>query len=352
MAMKVNAVPGLRIVGACSVWPQDILGSSAQLTNEQLYAKLLGPNWLQIANERGLDLLKPQQEYGVMTRGWTQGTSIGSVELGIAAAEKLLAETGCNAGDLDCIWVATSTPNHITSTIAGKIAKHLGVTAAAMDIRAGGAAGLNAIASAAMYHANGCQLSMIVAAEAGTKYLGQHDLANSLLFGDGASALIIASDASVGAAGLLGAVIGNASWQGKAFTVPGVLPPTPMSNFDEFFWQKPDAIYRAHLSKTWELVGQQLRAAFPSECAELSELLPYAVTRDQVRAAAESFQARCDISMRLLENHGCLGCASPVAAFAEYWNAHVKNKSDKEVRRIGSLAVAGGISWSGLLWQF
>ncbi len=352
MTMKINAVLGLRIIGACNVWPQDLLDPGAQLTNEQVYEKLLGPNWLSIARERSLDLLKPAQEYGVNSRGWTQGSAIGSVELGIAAAEKVLAETGYDPADIDCIIAATSTPSYITSTIAGKIAKHLNVTAAALDIRAGGAAGLNAITTAAMYHANGCKLSLIVAAEAPTKYLSQHDLANGLLLGDGASALIIASDDSAGAAGLLGGVIGSAAWHGKAFTVPGALPPTHASDFDEFLWQKPNAEYRACLAQAWKMAGQQLREAFPVESKSLSALLPYAVTRDQVRAAAEPFNAACDISLRLLENQGCIGCASPIAALSNYWNEFVKAEKNNGTHCVGSLAVAGGISWSSLLWQF
>lgn len=352
MATKINAVTGLRIVGACNVWPQDLLGSAAQLTNAQVYEKLLGPEWSNIARERALDLFKPAQAYGVNARGWTQGSAIGSVELAIAAAEKVLAESGYDAADLDCIIAATSTPSYITSSIAGKIAKHLNVSAAALDIRAGGAAGLNAIATAAMYHTNGCKLSLIVAAEAPTKYLSQRDLANGLLLGDGAAALIIASDTSAGAAGLVGGVIGSAMWHGTAFTVPGALPPTHASNFDEFLWQKPDAEYRACLAQAWEMAGQQLREAFPVESASLSALLPYAVTRDQVRAAAAPFNAACDISLQLLENRGCIGCASPIAALSDYWNEFVKGEKNSGSNCVGSIAVAGGISWASLLWQF
>lgn len=351
MPMKLNAVTGLKIVGAANIWPQDVLGDSARLSNPQVYRAFLGSDWQEVVKERSLDIGWPAHAYGVNARGWTRGSSIGSLELGIAAADKVLAESGCRPEDIDCIIAATSTPNYITSSLAGKIAKHLNIGAAALDIRSGGAAGLNAMTTAATYHANGCKVSLIVAAEAGSKYLGQHDLSNGLLFGDGASALVVRSDASAGEAGLLGSVVGNFSWAGRAFTVPGKLPPDLQSTAEDFVWQKPDATYLAHLSQSWELAGRQLRDAFPGHCASLSAFLPYAVTKDQVLSAAAPFGAPCDISLRLLSDHGCLGCTSPLASLVEYWREYQRPGKTCGGQTIASLAVAGGISWAGLLWQ-
>lgn len=351
MSMILGAIPGIRIAGAANAWPQDLLGETAQLNNEQVYAAFLGSDWKAILSDRQWDLDRPRQMFGVNTRGWTRGSAIGSLELSIAAAEKALAQSGFNAGDLNCIFSATCSPYQITSTLSGKIAKHLNTDAVAMDIRAGGAGGLNSMATAALYHSHGCKVSLVVSAEASSQYIGSHDLANGLLFGDGASAMVLVSDANAGASGLVGAVMGNAGWKGKPFTVPGRLPPGQNFDPEDYLFQTPDATYRACLADTWARTAERLQQTFPAQCRSLTAMLPYAVTQQQVLAAAEPFNAPCDASLTLLAHHGCIGCASPMAALVQHWQSTVASGKDPHGEMLGSMAVAGGISWSGLLWQ-
>jgi len=349
MGMTVNAIPGIRIAGAANAWPEELLGESARLTNDEVYRSLLGGDWRQQLSERDWDASKISDVYGVQFRGWTRGSDIGSLELSIAAAEKALSQSGFVASDLDCIISATCSPHQITSTLSGKIANHLKSTAAAFDIRAGGAGGLNAMITAALYHNNGCKVSLVISAESSSKYIGAHDLANSLLFGDGASAMVLVSDESAGDSGLVGAVMANSSWIGKAFTVPGILPPTKMTKTEEYLFQSPDKEYLHCLADAWIKAGESLRNSFPEQCKSLAAVLPYAVTKDQVNAVATSFDSPSDISQSLLLNHGCIGCASPMAALVHYIEQAGSSGRHKVV---GSLAVAGGISCAGMLWRF
>lgn len=352
MSMTLQAIPGIRIAGVANAWPEDLLGVQAQFSNEQVYAAFLGPQWRKTLQEKQWNPERPAEMFGVKTRGWTRGTNIGSLELGIAAAEMALNRAGVKASELDCIFFASCSPFQITSTLAGKLAHHLRCDAAAIDLRAGGAGGLNSLATAALYHANGCKASLVVAAEASSQLIGQHDLANGLLFGDGASALVLVSDSSANNAGLVGAVMGNAHWHGKAFTVPGRLPPTPGFNPQDYLFQAPDATYRACLANTWETTSARLREAFPAQTQSLDAILPYAVTKEQVLNAAMPFNAPANASLKLLEAHGCTGCASPLGAMVTYIEDKLLQKHSLQGDLVGSLAVAGGISWSGLLWRF
>lgn len=351
MSMKLAAIPGIRIAGAANAWPEELLGSSARLSNEQVYAHFLGNDWRSILAARQWSPDRPAQEFGVTARGWTRGSSVTSLELSIAAAEKALTQSGISPGDLNCIFSATCTPFQISSTLAGKIARHLKTDAAAIDIRAGGAAGLNSMATAALYHSHGCKVSLVVATEASSQYVASDDLANGLLFGDGASAMVLVSDPDAGQSGLVGAVMGNADWKGKPFTVPGRLPPAVDCNAKDYRFQIPDHTYRACLTDTWARTAEHLLRTFPAQCSELNAMLPYAITRPQVLSAVEPFNAPCNAALTLLENHGCIGCASPMAALVQHMQNGATSGANLHGEIVGSMAVAGGISWSGLLWR-
>ena len=349
--MQLSNLYGIRIAGAGLSWPKDILGESAQLDNAGAYAALLGPDWEQYLGDKGLDKSKPKEIFGVEERGWTRGTDKGSLELSIDAVEKALKVAGIDSSQVDCIFSATCTPHQITSTLSGKIAKSLGSTAMSIDIRAGGAAGLDAMATAALYHQQGCKVSVVVTAEVASQYMGDHDLGNGLLFGDGAAAFVLVTDSSAKEAGLVGAIMGNADWQGKAFTVPTRIPPLKTVNPDDFFFQTPDKTYRKCLADTWDNTSKVLREYYPQECKQLTAMLPYAVTKDQVLAAVEPFNVDCEASLNLLAEHGCIGCASPMASLAMHWLNQHNQGNDQTGDVLGSMAVAGGISWAALLWR-
>ena len=80
-------------------------------------------------------------------------------------------------------------------------------------------------------------------------------------------------------------------------------------------------------------------------------MLPYAITRPQVLSAVEPFNAPCNAALTLLENHGCIGCASPMAALVQHMQNGATSGANLHGEIVGSMAVAGGISWSGLLWR-
>jgi len=343
--MTLGPVEGLSIKGMATVWPEDLTGPSACMADEDVYAALLGNDWKLQLDAASWDYSRTERELGVRSRSWTRDTDIDSIDLAIAAAEKALADAGMSPARVDCIIVATCTPTHVTSTIAAKLAKMLGTSAAAIDIRAGGAGAINAVATAASYHATGCGVSLVVAAEVSSKYLGEHDLSNALLFGDGAAAVVIESDSSKG--GLAAAVIGNSGWSGIPFTVSGTLPPEEGGG--DFVFQRPDDVYRRCLADSWREATNELRNISGEEL--LTEIAPYAVTRTQLGEVCAAFELPGKSALQLLEQHGCTGCVSPLAAMIEHWQQCRNARGDFGGEVLATLAVAGGISWSGLIWR-
>lgn len=349
--MRLAGVTGIEILAAAHAWPADLLGPAADCSDEQIYQSLLGDDWQTILQVRGWDFERVEQDWGVTRRGWTRASGFGSLELALYAAQKALESANISPQQLDCVFVASSTPHQITSTLAGKLVQLLGCNAAALDIRAGGAAALDSLATAALYHNRGCQTSLVVATEAASHYLGHHDLSNALLFGDGAAALVLTVRQTQSSRGMIGAVMGSSDWGGQAFTVPGRLPPPTDFCIDDYYFQRPDKIYQHSLRQAWDLAARTLKEAFKDECAALDAFLPYAVTKRQVKQAAATFAVNCDVSLRLLARRGCIGCVSPLAAIASYWLEKQVSTQKQQDRLIASLAVAGGISWAGLLWR-
>ncbi|MCP5017271.1 MAG: hypothetical protein GY938_18690 [Ketobacter sp.] len=349
--MIVNSITGVRIAGAANGWPEDLLGPSARLNNAQIYEFFYGADWREHLAQRQWDEDRPQQEFGLRSRSWLRGSSFTVLDLAIVAAEKALHRAGIKPQDLDCIFVATCTPFQISSTLAGKVARHLNTNAVAIDIRAGGAGGLDSMITAAMYHSHGCKASLIIAAEASSLFVSKEDSANGMLFGDGASAMVFVSDESAHQQGLVGGVLGSAPWQGKPFTVTGRLPPTPDFKAEDYLFQAPDDTYRACLANVWEQTSLKLKDTFPAACADMSVILPYALTRPQVLKVAASFDTKADAALNLLAEHGCIGCVSPLAAIVQYIEEKQAAGESATGNLLGSMAVAGGIAWTGLLWQ-
>ena len=345
---------GLQILAASTAWPEDLLGDAATFRQQDVYRTFMGEDWEQRLAEKNRDWRQSSEVWGVETRGWLRGSDLDVLDLALSAARAALAEADCLPSELDCILVGTSTPARISSSVAGKVACALGCDGAAIDIRAGGAAGLDALLTAAAYLAQGCRRVLVIASEAPSLYLGAHDISNALLFGDGAAAILLgcANTGTSGesASGLCAARVGNENWQGKAFTIPGSLPPGESWDREDYCFQQPDKAYLNCLHAAWETANRSLPTDLPAQCEGLAQALPYAVRREQVLESAACFSAPAEHSLQLLKEHGCIGCASPLAGLVSYWATLPEAERNTGQHRVASVAVAGGISWTALIW--
>lgn len=335
MSWRARAVPGIEIRGAGSAYPED-LADGTSLDGNGVYAALLGPDWARELEARGWDTARAGA-LGVTRRGWLRGTPHTSLGLAVEAGRRALQRASIPATDVELLVVATCTPATITASLASKVASALGMDAAAIDVRAGGAGGLDAWITAANYHAQGCATSLVIAAEASSHYLGDGDLNNALLFGDGAGALVLTSGSAD--SGLQSAEMGHRTPEGAAFTVPGALPPTAARLAGgEYRFQSPDSTYRAGLAALWAHARERL--------GERDICLPYAVHAEQVRTATQG-EHGSQHALQHLDRHGCLGCAGPLALVADTWLAGDLASGTT----LGTMAVGGGVSWSTLTWR-
>lgn len=319
MGWTFPTAAGVRVAAAASVRPGDLLGPAHRVDNARA-AELL-PGLAEALARRDLGTDHPWTAWGVASRDWAcLPGSAPALDVCALATE---AARRCDAGPVDVLILATSTPSRVTRSDAHAVASALGLTGAAWDVRAGGAAGLIALAQGAAAAAAGARV-LVIAAEVISAYADPADPILALLYGDCAAAVVLEPGA-----GRLTTTTGHVTSAGTSFTVPDPLPPRPGATFRA---RRPDAAYQAALAAVWDDVADRL-------AGEVDVLLPYAVTAGQVARLAERVGAP---AVSVLADHGCVGCASPLAALAAW---------DGTGRRLGLAAVGGGISWASALWE-
>ena len=350
MSRSIEAL-GVEIAGSASAFPLDV-GIGHELSNEDAYRELLGPDWSNELTRRGWSSTHPADAWGVQTRQWLGApgrpeTAQGdAADLALGAAGSALDDAGVEPGDIELI-VATSTPARLSSTIASRLACDLGIEAGALDQRAGGVGGLAAIASACTYLNAGLANALVVASEALSPVLDPSDLGNALIFGDGAAALVLRT-CDAPDRGLVLGRFGNASIDGRAFTVPGQLPPTWGDlQAGSFVFQSPDAAYREGVNELRLSVATELGAEARARGVAIDVAVPYAPTAGHARSQAEALGVPLERVLSLRERHGCLGAADGLAAIDE------ARRTSRLVpgQGLAATAVAGGVAWGSLLWR-
>ena len=121
-------------------------------------------------------------------------------DLGAEAARRALADAGLTVADIDLIVVATATPDNTFPAAAVTVQQKLGMThGAAFDVQAVCSGFLFALATAdAMIKTGPAKRALVIGAETFSRILDWTDRSTCVLFGDGAGAVVLASEQQTG----------------------------------------------------------------------------------------------------------------------------------------------------------
>lgn len=119
--------------------------------------------------------------------------STATSDLAIVAAQRALASANFKAENLDLIIVGTTSPDTLFPSVACTVQDKIGATKAAAFDASAACAGFNyALTTACSFIESGMyQNIMVIGADTLTKYVNWDDRTVSILFGDGAGAVIL-----------------------------------------------------------------------------------------------------------------------------------------------------------------
>lgn len=130
---------------------------------------------------------------GIKERRLVSGSE-NALDLGIEAAQRALSKSNINANDIELIIVASSAPPQLYPAIGCRIQAALGIpnNIPAFDITAACSGLIYALSIARGYIASGIYKNiLIVATDSNSRLLNWEDRTVSILFGDGAGAMVV-----------------------------------------------------------------------------------------------------------------------------------------------------------------
>jgi 3-oxoacyl-[acyl-carrier-protein] synthase III len=183
-----------------------------------------------VTNEQLASIFDTSDEWiatrtGIRTRHWAP-PGVATSDLAVEAGHRALksANLPMEPGAVDAVILATTTPDHLCPATAPQVAARLGLsTVAAYDIAAVCSGFVYALAAASdRITAGHAERVLVVAAETYSTILNPADRATSVIFGDGAGAVVLSAVPDADRPGVLfGTDLGSDGSQQDLITIPG-----------------------------------------------------------------------------------------------------------------------------------
>lgn len=279
---------------------------------------------------------------GIKKRRLTEGQT--ASELASEAAKAALEDAGMAAQEIDCILLATMTPDRAMPNTASMVQKNIGAAhATCMDINAACSGFLFALNTAYAYLCAGMYKNiMVIGAETLSKIVDWEDRSTCVLFGDGAGAMIVTGDDKAYVA-----VSGSDGAKGDVLTA-GQIPldnflinrKEPVVNEDYYLTMNGQEVFKFAVKTVPESIHQVLEKAD----VKMEEIDLFLLHQANVRIIA-SVAKRLGVAIEHfpvnLEHYGNTSAASVPILFDEV----KKSGSIKEGDKIVLAGFGGGLTW-------
>jgi 3-oxoacyl-[acyl-carrier-protein] synthase III len=273
-------------------------------------------------------------------------------EIALAAARHALASAGIEPKDLDCIIVATVTPDYLfpaTACIVGSKLGIPGVPAFDMEIACSGFIyGLTVAAS--MVRTGVFKRILLIGAEELSRIIDYQDRSTAVLFGDGAGAVVLeASEKDSFLAAELGA---DGSDPTNLYIKAGGTATPPLSAEDiaerkNKVVMNGREVFRFAVTKMIEATDVALdKAGITRE--EVTWLIPHQANRRIIDAAAKHLAMPPERVIVNIDRYGNTSAASIPMALSET----VESGKLKDGDVVVFVGFGGGLSWGAVAWRW
>jgi len=272
-----------------------------------------------------------------------------SSDMAVAAARKALDETTITPESIDLVLVATATPDYLMPSTAAIVQAKIGaVHAAAFDLQAACTGYLYAISTAKAYIESGMyRVVLVVAVDKMSAFVDYQDRSTCVLFGDGASASIIAAEGAgfaieslqLGADGALHELI----------VIPAGGSRLPfskdtLSKRQHFFKMTGKEVYKHAVRKMKQVAKQCLEKAGVEE-KQVSWLIPHQANQRIIDALAKHFQIPMNRVGITVHKYGNTSGSSVAITLDEVQRQHTLNPEE----RLLLVAFGSGLTWGACL---
>ncbi|MDA8389703.1 MAG: ketoacyl-ACP synthase III [Gammaproteobacteria bacterium] len=318
-----------RILGTGSYLPEKVV------TNDDL-AQIVDTSHEWIYSRTGI------RERRIAAEGQT------TCDLAEQASRAALAAAGCEAGDIDLIIVATTTPDRIFPSTACLLQERLGNRGApAFDVQAVCTGFIYALATAEKFLRSGsAQRALVVGAETMSRIVDWNDRSTCVLFGDGAGAVVVGMDEEFG---IISSHLHADGTYKDLLTVAGGVSEHPeiLRNGGAHILMRGNEVFRMAVTTLDNIVEEAL-AASGLDRKDVQWLVPHQANTRIIGATAKRLGMSMDQVIVTVDRHGNTSGASIPLAF----DVAVR---DGRIRRGDTVLMegfGGGFTWGSILLRY
>lgn len=263
-------------------------------------------------------------------------------DLAIKAAENALSDAGIEAGSVDAIVLATSTPDETFPSTATKVQHAIGMDGGfAFDIQAVCAGFVFALANAnALILSGQAKTVMVIGAETFSRIMDWTDRGTCVLFGDGAGALILQAEEGTGSSDDRGVLSTDLHSDGGLHDILYVDGGVSSTQTTGVLRMEGKEVFRHAVSKLAETGHTALdRAGLTGE--DIDWLVPHQANLRIITSTAKKIGLPMEKVVLTVQDHGNTSAASiPLALSTGVANGQIKRGDLLLMEAIG-----GGLAW-------
>ena len=271
-----------------------------------------------------------------------EGETSGSFAL--EASKAAIASAGIAAGDIDLIILATSTPDYIFPSTACLLQAKLGVKGCpAFDVQAVCSGFVYALATADLFIRSGQhRCALVVGAEVFSRILDWNDRGTCVLFGDGAGAVILRTDAKPGI--MASALHADGNYAG-ILSVPGNVCGGKVTG-DPFLRMDGPAVFKFAV-RVQDEVARETLAKCGLQVEDIDWLIPHQANLRILESTAKRLGLPPEKLIVTVDTHGNTSAASVPLAL----DAAIRDGRIRHGHKVMLQAVGGGFTWGAALVQ-